>query len=94
MGPLAVSTGVAIAYGVALFAVLIVGPATVTALKGQWLLFAAGFLTVGTVWWIAALRLARPGSWWDRRVYGPDKHRRAASRYGSPSREEVAESVE
>jgi hypothetical protein len=32
---LAVSTGVAIAYGVVLWIVLIVGPATITALKGQ-----------------------------------------------------------
>lgn len=65
---------------------LIFIPATVTALKGQWLLFAAGFLTVGTVWWIAGLRLARPGSWWDRRVYGPDKRRRAERRYSPSSR--------
>jgi Na+-transporting NADH:ubiquinone oxidoreductase subunit NqrE len=32
---LAVSTRVAIAYGIGLWVVLIVGPATVTALKGQ-----------------------------------------------------------
>ena len=58
---LAVSTGVAIAYGIGLWVVLIVGPATVTALKGRWALFAAGWLTLGMVWWITALRLARPG---------------------------------
>ncbi len=62
MAPLAVSTGVAIAYGVGLWLVLIVAPATITALKGQWLLFGAGWLTVGLVWRIAALRLARPSS--------------------------------
>lgn len=78
----AVSTGVAIAYTVGLFAVLIVGPMTVTALKGQWVLFAAGWLTVGLVWWIAALRLARPQSWWSRRFYSANKLARAQSRYG------------
>lgn len=94
MGPLAVSTGVAIAYGVGLAVVLIIGPATVTALKGQWVLFAAGFLTIGTVWWIAALRLARPGSWWDRRFYRPEKRGRAERRYGSPALDEVVETGE
>lgn len=79
---LAVSTGLAVAYGIGLWVVLIVAPATVTALKGQWALFGAGWLTLGMVWWIAALRLARPGSWWSRRLYGPDKLARAQSRYG------------
>lgn len=78
----AVSTGVAVAYGIGLWIVLIVGPLTVTALKGQWILFAAGWLTVGVVWWIAALRLARPGSWWSRHMYGPEKLARAEARYG------------
>jgi hypothetical protein len=85
MSPLAVSTGVAIAYGVGLWAVLTV-PMAITALKGQWLLFAAGWLTVGIVWWIAACRLARPGSWWDRRLYGPAKRRRAQRRYPASRR--------
>jgi hypothetical protein len=81
--PLAVSTGVAIAYGIVLWVVLIVAPASITALKGQWLLFAAGWVTLGLVWWIAALRLARPRSWWSRRFYGPDKLACAESRYGA-----------
>jgi hypothetical protein len=80
---LATSTGVAVVYTVALFVVLIVGPMIVTALKRQWLLFAAGWLTVGLVWWIASLRLARPDSWWARRFYGPDKLARAQRRYGA-----------
>jgi hypothetical protein len=67
---LAVSTGAAIAYGAGLWVVLIVAPATITALKGQWLLLAAGFITLGIVWWIATLRLARPRSWWARHRYG------------------------
>jgi len=75
--------GSAVAYGIGLWVVLIVGPATVTALKGQWALFAAGWLTVGMVWWLASLRLARPKSWWSRHMYGADKLARAESRYGA-----------
>lgn len=82
MEPLAVSTGFAIAYGVGLSILLIIAPLTITALKGQWLLFVAGWLTVGMVWWIAALRLARPDSWWARRVYSSDKLARSEHRYG------------
>jgi len=43
---------------------------------------------------LLVIRLARPGSWWDRHIDGPDKRRRAEHRYGSASRDEVAESVE
>jgi hypothetical protein len=70
-------------YATALFVILIVAPLTVTTLKRQWLLFAAGWLTIGLVWWIASLRLARPESWWARRFYGPDKLARAQRRYGA-----------
>jgi hypothetical protein len=80
---LAVSSGVGIAYGISLWVALILVPMTITGLKGQWLLFAAGWITVGIVWWIAALRLAQPGSWWSRRFYGSDKLKRAQSRYGA-----------
>jgi hypothetical protein len=81
----AASTGVAIAYGVALWALLIV-PMVVTILKRQWLLFAAGWVAIGTVWWFAAFRLADPDSWWARRFYGEAKRARARERYGkSPS---------
>lgn len=78
---LAVSTGVAIAYGIGLWVVMIIGPATITAVKGQWRLFDAGFYTVGMVWWIVAFRLARPESWWARHFYGPKKLARAEARY-------------
>jgi hypothetical protein len=91
MEPLAVSTGVAIAYGVGLWIVVIVAPLTITALKGQWLLFVAGWLTVGIVWWIAAMRLARPQSWWARHRYGPDKLARAQARYGVPASDQTSE---
>ena len=83
MALLATSTGVAVAYTVALFAVLIVAPLTVTVLKRHWLLFVAGWLTIGLVWWIASLRLARPDSWWARRFYEPEKLARAQRRYGA-----------
>jgi hypothetical protein len=78
---LAVSTGVAIAYGIGLWVVLIVGPATVTVLKGQWPLFDYGWFTLGIVWWIMGFRLARPESWWARHLYGPAKLARAKARY-------------
>jgi hypothetical protein len=61
--------------------VLIIGPATVTALKGQWPLFDAGWYAVGIVWWITCFRLARPESWWARHLYRPAKLARAEARY-------------
>jgi hypothetical protein len=77
---LAVSTGWAVVYGLGLFA-LCLTPAVITALKGQWVLFGAGFLFLGMVWVIAAFRLARPKSVWARRFYGPEKLARARARY-------------
>ncbi len=74
---------VAVAYGVGLWLVLVVVPLTITALKRQWLLFAAGWLTIGIVWWIGSLRLGRPESWWARRFYKQDKFALCAKeRYG------------
>lgn len=84
--PVAASTGVAIAYGIVLLMLFVIAPPTVTALKRQWLLFVAGWLTIGLVWWIAALRLARPDSWWARRFYGPAKLERSRQRYGGAGR--------
>lgn len=77
----AVSTGVAIAYGIGLWVVLIIGAGNSHGCKGQWPLFDAGFNTVGFVWWFAAVRLARPESWWARHLYGPRKLARAEARY-------------
>jgi hypothetical protein len=51
-------------------------------MKGQWVLLIAGFVTVGFVWLIAACRLAKPGSYWARRFYGPEKLARSRARYG------------
>jgi hypothetical protein len=78
----AVSTGAAIAYCVAVFGLLLVLPGTITLLKGQRLLFLAGLLFAGIVWWITALRLGRPDSWWARRYYRTEKLARAQRRYG------------
>jgi hypothetical protein len=84
--PLAVSSGVAAAYVVLIFGLLF-GPMVITALKGQWALLAAGWVTFGTVWMIAALRLARPKSWWARRFYSPGKLARSQARYETASAE-------
>ena len=79
----AVSTGAAVAYGVALYAVLLVIPGTVTWLKGQRTLLVAGLLAGGIVWWITAIRLARPNSWWAARFYSEAKLGRSVRRYGA-----------
>jgi hypothetical protein len=64
---------------------LVLVPAIVTALKGQWLLLAAGVLLLGFVWLIAAFRLARPNSYWARHFYSPEKLERARARYAQPA---------
>lgn len=71
------------AYALVLWTVLIVAPATITYLKGQYALLGLGFLLVGTVWYIAAFRLARPKSFWARKFYDDRKMGRARQRYGS-----------
>lgn len=56
-------------------------PAGITWAKGQRGAFVLGFLLLGLVWVVAACRLARPGSWWARRFYGPEKLQRAENRH-------------
>ncbi|HVV89869.1 MAG TPA: hypothetical protein VHB53_05195 [Solirubrobacterales bacterium] len=73
MEPLAVSTGIQIAYVVGLVAVLFLGPVTVAEMKGHDILVAAGWYTLGIAWWIAAFRLAKPESWWARHFYDQAK---------------------
>lgn len=80
-GPVALSAAVGGAIVVAFFALLAVS-AVVTALKGQWPLFVAGFLVGGIVWFIAASRLARPDAYRAHRFYGPQKMERSRARYG------------
>lgn len=80
--PLAVSTGVQIAYVVALVAVPFLGPIAIAELKDNDILVGAGWFTLGITWWIAAFRLAKPASWWARHFYGPRKLARAKARWG------------
>jgi hypothetical protein len=80
--PLAVSTGLQIAYVVALVVIPFLGPVTVAEMKGHGFLVGFGWTTLGITWWIAAFRLARPESWWGRHLYGPRKMARAEARYG------------
>lgn len=63
--------------------VVVVTPAAITWSKGQRLVFALGFVLPGIIWIVAALRLARPSSWWARRFYGPRKMQRAIDRFGA-----------
>lgn len=63
--------------------VVVIAPAAITWSKGQRLVFALGFVLPGVIWIAAALRLARPSSWWARRFYGPRKMQRAINRFGS-----------
>lgn len=81
MEPLAVATVVQIAYVIALFVVLFVGPATIAEMKGQDILASSSWLTMGVGPWIGAFRLATPTSWWARHLYGPKKMARAEERY-------------
>lgn len=62
--------------------VVVVAPAAITWSKGQRLVFALGFVLPGIIWIVAALRLARPSSWWACRFYGPRKMQRAIDRFG------------
>jgi hypothetical protein len=64
VAPLAVSTGIQIAYVVALVVVIYAGPISVAELKDQRFLPSFGWWTFGVTWWIGAFRLARPESWW------------------------------
>jgi hypothetical protein len=61
----------------------VVVPGIITALKGQWLFLAVGFLVGGIVWLIVAFRLARPDSFWARRFYDDRNLQRSQARYGA-----------
>jgi hypothetical protein len=76
---------------VGLWLLALVPAAIVTALKGEWLMFAAGWLTLGLVWFIAAASLAPPDSWWAKNLYGEGKLMRAADpiRHPRPRSTEV-----
>jgi len=57
------------------------GAGIVTALKGKWFCFSAGFF-VGIVWFVSGLRLAKPDSFWAREFYSDEGRQLAASRFG------------
>ena len=81
---------------VAVWAFLVVIPASVTVAKGHIALFFAGFLLLGLIWWIAAWRLAKPNSPWAKRFYRPEK--RSRRRYeqidpAQPSRAGLAAAI-
>jgi len=64
--------------------IVVIGiPAGITWAKGQRVAFLLGFILFGMIWIVAAVRLARPSSWWARRFYGPKKMQRAISRFDS-----------
>ncbi|MGH3028364.1 MAG: signal peptidase I [Gaiellaceae bacterium] len=63
--------------------VLYLSAGVVTLLKAKWGSLAVGLLVV-LVWIVAALRLARPDSWWARRFYGDEKVDRARARALNP----------
>jgi hypothetical protein len=67
-----------------LWLAIVMPAAVVTALKGHWLLFVTGILTLGTVWLVGAATLALPDSWWARRFYDEAKLAGAAERDRSP----------
>lgn len=77
------STAGDVLYAVGLWTVLVIAPATITLLKGHRALFGLGFVLVGTVWYIAAFRLAHPDSFWARHLYGESKLQRSRQRYGA-----------
>lgn len=54
----------------------------ITLLKRKWGSLAVGLFFV-PVWIVAALRLARPDSWWARRFYSKQRRERARRRESS-----------
>jgi hypothetical protein len=60
---------------------LFLGPVTVAEMKGNSILVGAGWFTLGITWWIAAVMIAKPESWWARHSYGPRKLARAEARW-------------
>lgn len=54
-------------------------PLAITGLKGKQGMAAAG-LFFHPIWWVGAIRLAKPDSYWARRFYSPEKLARAQER--------------
>ena len=67
-----------------LWALALVPSALITALKSRWLLFALGFPLLGLIWFIGALAVAPPDSWWAQRFYGERMMARATDPESNP----------
>jgi signal peptidase I len=59
----------------AAYVVLLLAAGVITALKGKWATLVVGLFTFA--WLFGAVRLARPGSFWDRRFYDERQRQRA-----------------
>lgn len=57
------------------YVVLVLAAGVITALKGKWGTLVVGLFTFA--WLFGAVRLARPGSFWDRRLYDEPQRQRA-----------------
>jgi hypothetical protein len=62
-------------------ALVILGSGPVCALKGKWKLAVVGLIAPAPFWIPGAIRLAKPGSWWARRWYSPEKLALANARF-------------
>jgi hypothetical protein len=64
--------------GSMIFVLLFVSTGTTAALKGRWLVFAAGLLLGPGIWAVAFLLPAARTSWWWEHVYDGERRIRAA----------------
>jgi hypothetical protein len=80
---------VAYALAIVAIAVYVVSLFTINVLKGKLGFAFAGLIGVlNVLWWIGAIRLAKPTSWWARRYYvgdRADKLEQAIARHGDPA---------
>jgi hypothetical protein len=71
---------------IAVYAVFFIA---ISALKGKYVFAFAGIIGVlNVLWWVGAVRLAKPNSWWARRYYVGDrahKLQEAIARHGDPT---------
>jgi hypothetical protein len=69
---------------IVLYSILAVVVASIVmcALKGKWGMLFGGFF-IHPLWFVGAIRLAKPKSWWARKRYGSEKFGRAVQRVAS-----------